>query len=175
MDIAHFWAIMDKVAIVGGESGQQVATLRGLLEPLPATEVKGFCDQFEHALHVAYSWDLWGAAFVIHGGCSDDGFEYFRRWLVTLGRERFETAVKNADSLADVPATAAVDGVFEFEEILYAAVEVAEAKGGMDPRGNREADDAAVGPQGNPFSEEPAQLAVRYPRLWTKYGHAPLG
>jgi len=26
-----------------------------------------------------------GAAYIINGGCSDDGFEYFRRWLVLQG------------------------------------------------------------------------------------------
>jgi hypothetical protein len=26
----------------------------------------------------AYTWDLWGAVFVLNGGDSDDGFEYFQ-------------------------------------------------------------------------------------------------
>ena len=30
----------------------------------------------------AYRWDIWAIAFIINGGCSDDGFEYFRGWLV---------------------------------------------------------------------------------------------
>ena len=26
----------------------------------------------------SYDWGLWGAAYVIDGGCSDDNFDYFR-------------------------------------------------------------------------------------------------
>ena len=33
---------------------------------------------------------LWDAAYLINGGCSDDGFDYFRGWLVDQGRETFE-------------------------------------------------------------------------------------
>ena len=29
----------------------------------------------------AYNWELWGAAYSIHGGWSDAGFDYFRHWL----------------------------------------------------------------------------------------------
>ena len=50
----------------------------------------------------AYHWDLWGAAYLINGGCSDDGFEYFRRWLVLQGRDVFQAAVSNPDTLAEV-------------------------------------------------------------------------
>lgn len=52
----------------------------------------------------SYQVDLWGAAYLINGGCSDDGFEYFRGWLMAQGRDVFERAVADPDSLADVPA-----------------------------------------------------------------------
>ena len=175
VDSDRFWSIIDRTTAKGGPADQQERALRSALEQLSADDVKAFCNEFDHAIHVAYSWDLWGAAYVIHGGCSDDGFEYFRRWLVSRGRERFERAVRDADSLADVSVEEAVDGVFEFETIFYVAVDVSEAKGASDPRANREMDDMAVQPQGMAFSEEPKALAVRYPRLWMKYGETPLG
>ncbi|WP_217498085.1 MULTISPECIES: DUF4240 domain-containing protein [Sphingomonas] len=34
----------------------------------------------------SYRWDLWRAAKVAKGGVSDDGFEYFRTWLISRGR-----------------------------------------------------------------------------------------
>ena len=50
----------------------------------------------------AYFWGLWGVAYLVNGGCSDDGFEYFRNWLVLQDRDVFEAAVRHPDSLADV-------------------------------------------------------------------------
>lgn len=43
------------------------------------------------------------AASLILGGCSDDGFEYFRGRLIAQGREVFERSVADPDSLADLP------------------------------------------------------------------------
>ena len=66
------------------------------------------CDLFEAAfrryLNEAYTWDLWGAADVIHGGCSDDGFEYFRRWLVsTCSRPCARSSRRRSSCLATSP------------------------------------------------------------------------
>jgi hypothetical protein len=50
----------------------------------------------------AYRVDLWAAADLMCGGCSDDGFACFRGWLVAQGRTVRERAVAAPDSLADV-------------------------------------------------------------------------
>ncbi|MFL6076856.1 MAG: DUF4240 domain-containing protein [Mycobacteriales bacterium] len=34
----------------------------------------------------SYQGDLWGAAYLINGGASDDGFDYFRGWLIARTR-----------------------------------------------------------------------------------------
>jgi hypothetical protein len=52
--------------------------------------------------HEAYDWNLWGAAYLINGGCSDDGFHYFCNWLTLKGRDVFQAALTNPDTLADV-------------------------------------------------------------------------
>jgi hypothetical protein len=36
----------------------------------------------------------------MNGGCSDDGFEYFRAWLLAQGRDTFEKALEDPDTLA---------------------------------------------------------------------------
>lgn len=38
----------------------------------------------------SYRNPLWAAAYVINGGCSDDGFDYFRGWLIVQGHEVYE-------------------------------------------------------------------------------------
>ena len=59
---------------------------------------------------------------MINGGCSDDGFDYFRGWLLVQGREVFERAVADPDGLADVAAVRlAVSwrAFLECESVLY--------------------------------------------------------
>ena len=71
-----------------------------------------------------YRTPLWGAAYVINGGCSDDGFDYFRGWLILQGREVFEHVVADPDVLADLPvirAQAPGAAYLECEDTLYIA------------------------------------------------------
>ena len=35
-------------------------------------------------------------------GCSDDGFDYFRGWLIARGRQAFDQAVADPDALANL-------------------------------------------------------------------------
>lgn len=58
-------------------------------------------------MELADQYGLWNAAILIHeNGCYSDGFEDFRAWLIFQGRETYLAALKDPDSLADVPACA---------------------------------------------------------------------
>lgn len=63
---------------------------------------------FDAVLHgyqtAAYKYGLWRAASILCEGCTDDGFIDFRDWLIAQGREVYMAALKDPDSLADVPA-----------------------------------------------------------------------
>jgi hypothetical protein len=72
---------------------------------------------FDRLAARACTVDLWGAAYLINGGASDDGFYYFRCWLIGMGREVYEAAVANPDSLAAV----VVPGIDAEAEIYGAA------------------------------------------------------
>ena len=68
--------------------------------------------------------DLWAAAYLINGGCSDEGFDAFRGWLIAHGREAVARSVRSPDSLADVAvvrAAADTGAVFEAAEVLSIA------------------------------------------------------
>jgi hypothetical protein len=73
---------------------------------------------------LAYTVDLWGAAYLINGGASDDGFYYFRCWLIGMGRDVYEAAVANPDSLADAvdPGTDAEAGIYAAAHQAWMAV-----------------------------------------------------
>jgi hypothetical protein len=115
---------------------------------------------------------------VIHGGCSDDGFEYFRRWLVSRGRDVYEAALADPDSLAQQEVRPGPSNVWEFEEIYYVAGEVFKEKGGQgDVRdySEPEAGMTGHGPSDEAFAEDEQHLARRYPKLWQRFGAEPLG
>src|SRR5262245_66437683 len=98
MDYEHFWRLVDSTR---GEPDQGDALAKVLEQQTPDAIIR-FRLLFDDVIHTAATVDLWGAAYTINGGCSDDGFFYFREALVGLGREVFEAAVQNPDSLADV-------------------------------------------------------------------------
>jgi hypothetical protein len=72
------------------------------LAHLPPEDILAFARRFDSFLDAAYTFDLWGAAWLINSGCSDDGFSDFRNWLVGMGHQVYEAALANPDSLADV-------------------------------------------------------------------------
>ena len=86
-------------------------------------------------LATSYRNSLWAAASLINGGCGDDGFEYFRGWLIVQGRELFEKSVADPDSLADLPVIGppTLDRpCIECEETLYIAMRAYRAATGEE-------------------------------------------
>ena len=103
MDSVTFWRMIEAAKREsGGDVDAQVSTLQDALAKLPPEEIIGFEKISDEMYARSYRWDLWGAAYLINGGCSDDGFDYFRGWLVAQGRATWERAVADPDSLADL-------------------------------------------------------------------------
>ncbi|MBC8139329.1 MAG: DUF4240 domain-containing protein [Fibrella sp.] len=151
---------------------RQSAKLTTLLETLSSEEIVAF-DTVMHTVHrQSNHWDLWGVAYIISGGCSDDAFEYFRRWLLAQGRETFEQSVCDPDSLAEIIETAN-DTEPDFEGFFYVAAEVYEAKTGADlydipPKSGEEPEAEETEPRGDRWTEE--DLPQRFPKTWAKFG-----
>jgi hypothetical protein len=170
----RFWFAIEQSRTDASSAEAQAAKLRALLEEQSVEGIEEFDRLFRARMAEAYSWDLWGAAYVIHGGESDDGFEYFRAWLISKGRHCFEQALVDPESLAAlVPADAR--GPLEFEGFASIASEVWAAKTGRDPAAMPVGETpASSSPSGRPFEEDEAALAKRYPRLWRRFGAIPL-
>lgn len=113
MDTRQFWqrVAAAREAAADPDDPDEVA---GHVAELLATESAETIVAADQALWTlmarSYTNPLWAAAYVINGGCSDDGFDYFRGWLILQGREVFERAVADPDALADVPAVRAAAG-----------------------------------------------------------------
>src|SRR5262245_47282664 len=71
MDEAGFWKI---VGDVHDESPDDMdaksEALKRALSALTAKDALAFRELFDAMMNRAYSWPLWGAAYVINGGCS---------------------------------------------------------------------------------------------------------
>ena len=113
-----FWAIIE----AGGPypldaQEDHLASIRDQLLAVTPNEVEAFYKLFCQRMIDAQTWDMWGAAYLINGGCSDDGFVYFRAWLIAQGRNAFEAALAHPDSLAGIVEPDRDDHEFE---MLYA-------------------------------------------------------
>lgn len=130
---------------------------------------------------------LWGVAFVIMGGCSDDGFDYFRGWLISRGEEVFNKVLKNPEVLAEYLSedylqedefapqleeilsvasdayTYQKTGKFEYNDDTYT-----EFLNELEARGYK------FEPMDIEFEWEEEDLEDRYPLLWERFGENPL-
>lgn len=167
-----FWNIIDHSAASEANPDTQLADLRASLSRLSPSQIADFERIFDETMRQSYSWDLWGAAYVANGGASDDGFEYFRCWLISKGRKVFERVVADPDSLADLLASGEGVGDLEFEDFAYVARETWAARTKRDWNEMPVVANMAYDkkPSGVPFSENPAELARRYPKLWKRFG-----
>ena len=114
MDRETFWEIVERARRAAGretvtaEGADAVARhLVAELSAMSPAAIVGFEQAYDDVTSEGWRWDLWAAAYLMRGGCSDDGFDYFRGWLVAQGRAVWERAVADPDSLADALATLA--------------------------------------------------------------------
>ncbi|MDQ1230085.1 hypothetical protein QE379_001511 [Sphingomonas sp. SORGH_AS 879] len=166
-----FWALVDHSAIWRTDADAQMADLRASLNRLTPAQIVAFQGYFDEAMIGAYRWDLWGAAYVAKGGASDDGFEYFRSWLIAQGHSAYVKVLADPDGLAELAIPDADDDL-EFESFAYVAGEVWSAKTGQAVTRMPGADGRSYPsqPVGEPFREDSAELAKRYPGLWKRFG-----
>lgn len=121
MDRNQFWTLVEAADATSEEGCER---LTGRLSTLSPEDIEGFARTLEELRAAAYRWDLWGAAYVANGGCSDDGFEYFRAWLVAQGRAVYEAASQDPDAIA----AHVIPDDCECESLLYVAHEAYERR-----------------------------------------------
>ncbi|ASN28287.1 DUF4240 domain-containing protein [Streptomyces pluripotens] len=170
MDETEFWELIDATReAAGGDPEEQADVLVERLLRMDPELVLDFARHFEARYNRAYLWELWGAAWVLLDGCSDDAFDFFRCWLIGQGREVFEGALHDPDSLAGLLGEfdEEVDG--DGEELGYAADEAYERLTGTVAPDLGIAP-APAEPEGKPLDfENERALAERYPRLWDRF------
>ncbi|HEY1553009.1 MAG TPA: DUF4240 domain-containing protein [Kofleriaceae bacterium] len=109
MDHAGFWS-----TIGSAKNGTQLAKR---LAKLAKREIVEFDAWFRAYYDATQRQDLWAAIYAIRGGCGDDGFDYFRAWLIGRGEAAVVAAIHNPESLAELVGRRNA----EDESMLYAA------------------------------------------------------
>jgi len=95
MTINDFWNLIEQCK----DAQRPEVVLEELLNGLSVKELMTFNHYFEWLENYASREDIWCAAYLLNGGCSDDGFSDFRRGLIAEGRSVYEQVIKNPDSL----------------------------------------------------------------------------
>lgn len=129
MNLDQFWEI---IAATQAESReQQLELFRNELQRLTPEELIEFERHYGEIFVAAYSWDLWVVVWLCQAAMlSDDGFHYFRSWLISKGRATCEAALMNPDSLVEVLAD---EKNPRFELFAYVPWKVWESKMGNKP------------------------------------------
>lgn len=184
VDDGTLWDIIEQArAAVGdraddrdGADDPLPGALVDVLAALEPARIAAFAARHYSLKDTAYRYPLWNAAYLIEGGCSDDGFMDFRDGLVLLGRETFTRAVADPDSLADLPVVVRMaggaSGWIGYESVGYLAKSAYERAAGETGTFDDLVDRHLVGrvppqdPAGENWdAEDEAENARRLPRL----------
>lgn len=136
--------------------------LKDELTSLEGGELREFINHFDTADAGAYTWALWGAAYVMSGGCSDDSFSDFRATLISHGRDFYERSLADPDSLAELTFEDEEDVCYE--GFQYVKNDVAEEKLGEIPNRVVSFPDE---PSGEAWEED--SVDQLFPKLAVKY------
>ena len=158
MNIEEFWKIVDTAFCESKESVEgRVGCLKTVLSSSSEDDLQSFQSHYDAVIKKAYTWDLWGAAYIINGGCSDDGFRYFLDWLISGGSKLYDSALNDPESLADLPQVEDAEN----ESYGYIALEVFEERGFGEIE--RDFSVELSMPAGEEWEEE--QLGELFPKL----------
>ena len=162
MDESRFWEmVQDAHDRSNGDMDDKCELIKNAISQLPIDDAKAFANIFDSMMDRAYSWPLWGAAYVINGGCGDDTFSDFRASLISRGPSAFERALSDPESLATEE--------FDEDAWFYEGYQYAVMDGVKDAVGsivNREQPHPGE-PSGHEWTED--KVYDLYPKLSAKF------
>jgi hypothetical protein len=133
MTLHEFWHHIESAKHSSPRIADMPASLAHRLSQLPDSQLVDFSSHFHDCFERANDGCLWVAAIVIRrGGCSDDSFDYFIGWLIAQGRQVFEAALANPDSLAELESFEGGGEAVQLEAILSADVDAYQMRTGSD-------------------------------------------
>lgn len=141
---------------------------------------------FQELMNASYQSRLWGAAYILMGGCSDDAFDYFRGWLIGQGEEIYNKVVKDPEFLAEYINEDNLDdeGYPENEGLLSVGLDAYTLKKMGNVNWDKDTQNEffeALEKKGLKyvtdieFDWDEDDLENLFPALWKRFGEEPLG
>lgn len=162
IDETLFWQLIDDANREAEDRYQFIDALTAKLTAFGAKEMRNFDKWLLTKTGELNNWDIWALAYIVRRGCGDDAFDYFKAWVVSKGKDVFET-VKQMDT-TKLPTLFTEDP--QLEELYYLAGEVFESR----------TSDIYVLPRvkqskltGKQWKEE--ELRIVYPELCNVFGY----
>lgn len=160
-----FWQVIERsLQCSSGDFDRQQECLARELQTMSPEDLIRFENRFAHFRGEANTWELWGAIYLIRGGCGDDSFHDFREWVIGQGKLFYHKTISDPSSLVELdPRYFDVD----WEGLGYVPLSVFKDLTGVDmPYSFPENTET----RGEEWSEEGEDLQRMFPALAAKYG-----
>jgi hypothetical protein len=171
MNEDEFWELIadTKRRAERSTDGQEVL-LREALKKYTADEILQFNAIYIQKRDDAYTGDLWDVADFVTCSGGDQAFLDFRAWLISQGKEVYEKALNDPDTLSEIlESTNREDAHFEL--FSYAASQAyRDRTGGQDSYKRR---GPFTGPSLKGEREGDETIPDRFPKLYKKLGDCP--
>lgn len=153
-----FWDIIGETKKEALHPILRAEVLEKKLLRFPPSELEKFEVLFQEKMDLSFTWDLWAIAYMCFDGCSSDGFEEFRAWLISEGKDVFESLVSNPESIVNLKLEPR-----QLEPLLYVTQKAYRLKTRRNIPGQKK---SALAPRGDRWLEDENELKLRYPRIW---------
>lgn len=120
----QYWTLVENSLKQSQNQGQQAQYLISEIKKLSPHDMIGFTLRTHHLLNETYTSEMWCAGHIMNKYCSDDGFENFRCWIISRGKEVYYKAKANPDYLVNEIVEGCED--YEFELFGFVADEAFE-------------------------------------------------
>jgi hypothetical protein len=165
MDEDQFWKIIQTTKDnSNGDFEEQQEELTNELRKLTPDDIILFGNRFRYFRGQANTWELWGAIYIIHGGCSDDSFNDFREWVIGQGKDFYYKTIKDPETLVEID-TDKIDEV-EWEGLGYVHSTVFKELTGQEMAYLFKEKQETTGVE---WEEESDDLKNMFPKLYAKY------
>jgi len=166
MNEEQFWSIIEEVKeSARNDYERQYQNLAERLHNLNPQQIILFANRFRSFRGQSNNWKLWGAIYIIQGGCDEYSFKIFREWVIGQGEDFYYRVVKDPETLAELEKEF-IEETSEFEGLELISSKVFKELTGQEmPYLFQEGHDTV----GNKW--EDGELTYLFPKIYTKYPH----
>ena len=168
--VPAFWNLIERTKHKAfRDVEEQAEILTEILSERPLEDIIEFGRILKYFHALSYKSDLWAAAYIIQGGCSDDMFDYFRAWLIAQGKDVFENAVENPETLTRIISLEEAEEI-DGECMLYVANKAYQRKTGNSREKFLDLQGVVKFPELEfDWNEEDDSLKNKFPKLYKKF------